>query len=237
MRVSEIYPAMQGEGPHVGCPTIFTRFAGCNLRCPGWPCDTQHAIDPEKYRHEWKSMSPGEVFATQLQPIFNKTGATNICLTGGEPFIQQDTELFSLIDMCLEQGFTVECFSNGTIEYPEWAPKKIEFVMDWKLPGSGEDPYDNNRLINLYRLANYRGPLLHSVKFVISDRRDFDLAHTLFKEYQAQLLSSPIEVFAGVVWGKLEDKQLIDWIFEERLPWRLNVQTQNYLFDRNQRGI
>jgi len=61
MRLSELYTSIQGEGPRVGQPVQFMRFAGCNLRCPSWPCDTQHAIDAARYRHEWETVTPEEL--------------------------------------------------------------------------------------------------------------------------------------------------------------------------------
>jgi organic radical activating enzyme len=36
----EIFSSFQGEGPHVGCSTLFVRFGACDLRCR-W-CDSPH---------------------------------------------------------------------------------------------------------------------------------------------------------------------------------------------------
>lgn len=36
IRVSEIFYSLEGEGPHAGTPTLFVRFFGCNLKCPGF---------------------------------------------------------------------------------------------------------------------------------------------------------------------------------------------------------
>ena len=41
LKISEIFPSIQGEGLRQGEPTIFVRFAGCNLRCTF--CDTKYA--------------------------------------------------------------------------------------------------------------------------------------------------------------------------------------------------
>lgn len=230
MRVSEVYVSVQGEGPRVGIPTVFVRFGGCNLRCPGWPCDTPYAIDP-KYRKEWTHMGAEELVALVKQKA---TGLDyyNICLTGGEPFLQKHDELahfVRLVDNLPEAGF-IECFSNGTILYPSWVFTNIMFVMDWKLDGSGEDPHNENRLVNLKELT-----FADAVKFVIKDEADYNLARKLWMAYIKD--KSGVQVYYGAVWGAIKDSQLVQWVLGDGLPWRLNVQQHNYIWDRSQRGI
>jgi hypothetical protein len=125
----------------------------------------------------------------------------------------------------------IECFSNGTIEYPTWAYGSIKFIMDWKLPGSGEDPYDRVRLKNL----KYLGPT-DAVKFVISDRLDFEEAKRLWLAH-IEITQRPVQVFYGVAWDTLTNATLVKWVMKAGLPWRLNIQTHNYIWDRRQRGI
>src|SRR5215831_11620988 len=121
MRLSEIYASLQGEGPRVGLPTIFVRFAGCNLRCPGWPCDTPYAIDPATSRKEWLTRTPHQI-AEDISMVIATSGATNICFTGGEPFLQPSEEFHKLLVelVVLAQGLTFEAFTNGTLEWPTW---------------------------------------------------------------------------------------------------------------------
>lgn len=230
MRISEIYVSVQGEGPRVGIPTVFVRTGGCNLRCPGWACDTQHAIDP-KYRHEWEQMGPPSLLNNITEAAVS-AGATNICLTGGEPFLQPTREIDRLAFDLKDTGYHVECFSNGTLEYSAPSVRDIDFIMDWKLPGSGEDPNNLKRHKNLELLAESNR---HAVKFVIKDWADFVSAKHLWQDF---LQTRPqIEVFYGVAWGHLENAELINWVLEHQLPWRLNVQVHNYIWDRSQRGI
>lgn len=235
MRISEIYLSVQGEGPRVGEPTVFIRFAGCNLRCAGWPCDTLHAIDPEKYRQEWKQMSVEEI-AEEVTNLSWELMQFNVCLTGGEPFLQNEEDLKELTDQLYKRGAAVvECFSNGTLLYPEWVNdlNGIYLIMDWKLPSSGEACDDPTRIANLKRLAKGGG---HSIKFVIGDRRDYEQAKLLYGDYVEDSYFSG-EVYYGVVWNKLTNSELISWVLEDGLPWRLNVQVHNYIWDRRKRGI
>lgn len=230
MRVDEIYVSVQGEGPRVGLPTVFARFGGCNLRCPGWPCDTQHAILPE-FRNNWIRRTPGEIYDDVIYQV-DKTPKMNICFTGGEPFLQNNDEFKSLTHQLLDHDSigTIECFTNGTIAYPAWALESIHFIMDWKLPGSGEDPLNEVRLLNLMELGEK-----DAIKFVIKDQEDFNVARELYVKYVEN--KSLVQVFYGVAWDSISNADLVDLVLTAELPWRLNMQVHNIIWDRNLRGI
>jgi 7-carboxy-7-deazaguanine synthase len=138
LRLVEHYASVQGEGPRVGVPTQFVRFAGCNMRCPLWPCDTQHAIQPSIWRTNSRKVLAHEL-ADAVIAMAEATGATNICLTGGEPFMQNNVELRTLVENLFYEGpYTIEAFTNGSFEWPTWALQHVFFILDWKLAGSGE---------------------------------------------------------------------------------------------------
>lgn len=224
MRLSEVYTSCQGEGPGVGHMTQFIRFAGCNLRCAGWACDTQHAIDPEKYRHEWEKIGPEE--------LFHRVAAypKRVTLTGGEPFLQPSREMAKLISLLISSNYAIEIFTNGTFLLPTWITHypKISLIMDWKLQGSGEDPLNEMRITNLDLLRHNS-----AVKFVIRDENDFKQAFYLWEMFISSL---PVQVYYGAVWGTVKDATLVEWVQREQLDWKLNVQLQNYIWDRDQRG-
>jgi 7-carboxy-7-deazaguanine synthase len=248
MRVSEVYASSQGEGPNVGRTTVFLRFGGCNLRCPGWPCDTQHAIQPT-FRKEWIKHDVDELLervVTEAQSV----GAEWITLTGGEPFLQPKEDLKQLTQALWEEGYEIEAFSNGTILYPDWAVEQVHFIMDWKLPGSGEDPHNQNRLVNLYRMntvmrdSKHNAYMIdrfddapkHATKFVIKDQADLVAAHSLWSLHLKNV-ASEVEVFYGKVWeGELSDADLVKYVMDNQLPWRLNRQEHNYIWPPNERG-
>jgi 7-carboxy-7-deazaguanine synthase len=240
LRISEIYPSIQGEGSHVGEPTVFIRFAGCNLRCPGWPCDTQHAIDPSRYRHEWKHLEATEICSKVHDICRTYPGITNVCWTGGEPFLRSESALERLNYALVLSDYTVECFSNGTIEYPDWALAHIDFTVDWKLPGSGEDLKSASMLPrwwtcekNIRRLWKQND----SVKFTVANRADFDIAVQRWKMLLEKHSLTNLRVYCGAVWGKVSEADVASWILEAGVPWRLNVQTHNHIWNREQRGI
>lgn len=223
MRLVEVYTSIQGEGPRVGLPTQFVRFGGCNLRCSGWACDTPFAIYPAEFRHTWEQVSPLEVFE-KISPW-----PKHICLTGGEPLLQPKPELRSLAANLRASGYTFEMFTNGTFELPRVG---CDYVMDWKLSGSGENAFNLTRVKNLDLLTT-----LDAVKFVVKDRNDFEEARHLWDVYiegQRDRLSNFV-VYAGVVWGKLEEKELVEWMLKERLPWKLNVQIHQHIWSPQER--
>jgi len=224
MQLSEVYTSTQGEGPRVGLPTVFVRFAGCNLKCPGWPCDTQHAIDPKLYRDEWKVVGPREI-ADQIQEQQARYGVKNICFTGGEPFLQRNDDLRDLAEMLLRDGTSIEAFTNGTLRWPPWAVYHIKFVMDWKLQGSGDSSSFENMMVNASQLR-----AKDAVKFTVASEEDFREAVTIWEEYRKTLPGKPPKVYVGIVWGKAEPADLVRWILEARLPWRLNMQVHKFVW-------
>jgi 7-carboxy-7-deazaguanine synthase len=232
LRLVEHYASVQGEGPRVGVPTQFVRFAGCNMRCPLWPCDTQHAIQPSIWRTSSRKVYAHELADAVLE-MAEHTGATNICLTGGEPFMQNNDELRMFVENLRYAGaFTVEAFTNGSFEWPSWALQSIYFILDWKLAGSGEAMTALDiRKLNLNRM----GPE-DAVKFTIMDESDFnDAVHFtqsfLDKKYQGQF-------FAGIVWGApMTNEDLIGHILDQKLPWKLNVQIHKHIWDPNKIGV
>lgn len=227
MRISEVYVSTQGEGPRVGLPTVFLRFAGCNLKCASWPCDTQHAIDP-KYRSQWLQETAIDV-VNRVHALTKTTGAKNICLTGGEPLLQKSDELKELVYL-LSNFYDLECFSNGTLEYPDWFLYLVKVVMDWKLPGSGEWEVGQKVRVDNFNLMDTS----HTVKFTIADQADFEQARDVYYDH---VIGWRGEVYAGIVWGKeMTNARLVELILEEKLPWRLTTQVHNMVWPRDQRG-
>jgi 7-carboxy-7-deazaguanine synthase len=217
----------------VGRPTVFVRFGGCNLRCPGWPCDTPHAIDPA-FRKEWKLQEPEQVWEEIAEVAGRReTPDYTVCFTGGEPFLQQHRDLERLVELLKSQGNSIECFSNGTLLYPDWTFGLVQFIMDWKLPGSGEWSETANlvRLKNLELLA--RGS---TIKFTIASREDYEFAKDIYNQYIIHGLYD-YTVHYGVVWGQLANAKLIKWVLEDELPWYFNMQIHNVVWVRSQRGI
>jgi len=229
LRLLEHYTSTQGEGPRVGKLTQFVRFAGCNLKCPSWPCDTPFAIDPKLFNSEQKihtSQSLAKAIADEEQ----KTGARNICFTGGEPLIQPQGELAILVERLTTYGiYAPEIFTNGTRDVSNDLIDYCNFVVDWKLEGSGEDPFNDVRIANLKK---FQRPAT-SIKFTIASQADLALAHTLWQEH---LQRDVFDIFVGPVWEEMSAQRIVEYIKENKLPWRLNTQVHNYIYGAQVRG-
>ena len=100
-KVNEIFYSIQGEGRHAGRAAIFVRFSGCNLKCPF--CDT----DFKKYEE------------MEAIDILNKIQLLSpdckfIVFTGGEPTLQVDEELTTL----LQNYRLLELWNNDSRCFP-----------------------------------------------------------------------------------------------------------------------
>ena len=232
LRLVEHYVSTQGEGPRVGKTTQFVRFAGCSMRCPGWPCDTPFAIDPKIWGKPDGSYKRSVAnLVADCVTKREETGANNICLTGGEPFLQKRDLMDQLILALVDEDFEVESFTNGSFVYSVTALENVQFMMDWKLDGSGEgSSYLIERTINALNLGTGDG-----IKFVCKDADDFIQAMTVWVKLKDEV--DPGLVFwVGSAWGVLPEKQLVEWVLENKLPWKLNVQVHNFIWPANERG-
>lgn len=223
--LSELYTSIQCEGPNIGKPTQFVRFAGCNMRCPGWPCDTQHAIDPAIWRHEAERLSPTELYHRVV------SGPGNICLTGGEPFMQKEGDLQEFVEMCKATNMSVEAFTNGSFYFPGWALTQIQFIMDWKLKGSGEA--DTNVAMRLQNAMHLKRA--DNIKFVVVDKDDLEEALLQYTELMIKGCSA--QFWVGAAWDRIGQQEVIDYMILHELPWRLNVQLHKYLWDPDERRV
>ena len=229
LRLLEHYPSIQGEGPRTGIPTQFVRFAGCNLRCAGWPCDTPYAIFPKLYRGEQQSVSPASLYA-DIAKMSGETGAEDVCLTGGEPMLQSAEAIDELLEVLAFYHHSVTMFSNGTLPYTDRVVEGCQVIMDWKLPGSGEKMDDPNRLENYQALREAGG---HVIKFTCLDEGDLMHAMRLYREHDMQNFGL---VYCGPVWERsLTSAEIVSFILHNNLPWRLNVQLHKYVWEPDAR--
>lgn len=226
LRLSEIYPSIQGEGPNVGVPTIFTRFSGCNMRCPGWPCDTPFAIYPE----QWKNDPVYE--AGDLMNKVAQLPGKNVCITGGEPTMQPAEPLESFADLLLTFGYTIDVFTNGSLKpLPNWMlDPHVTVIMDWKLEGSGEA----ERGLEIRKENTYKLMKKDAIKFVVASNDDFEEALTLWKEFTG---ASDAQCYVGVAWGLYSEADLIKRVMAADLPWKVNVQVHKFIWPNVERGI
>ena len=140
-----------------------------------------------------------------------------VTVTGGEPLAQP--ECFPLLRALCDQEFAVSIETSGALLIDEIDPR-VTTVMDLKTPSSGEQ--HRNLYENLAYLDND-----DEIKFVVSDRADYDWAKATISEYHlleyVHLLMSPNHEV-------LHPRELAELILEDRLPVRLQVQLHKYLW-------
>jgi len=232
LRLVEHYVSTQGEGPRVGTPTQFVRFAGCSMRCPGWPCDTPFAIEPSIFMKAGNSYKRTvEELVADIVEKAAETGARNICLTGGEPFLQKQELMDQLTESLADKDFEIEAFSNGSFVYSPLALYHVQFMMDWKLNGSGEgESYLTERTINALNLGTGDG-----IKFVCKDENDFKQAIKVWNTLKDEVDGGLI-FWVGAAWDVFPESRVVELVLEHKLPWKLNVQVHNFIWPANERA-
>jgi 7-carboxy-7-deazaguanine synthase len=212
LTVNEIFYSIQGESTRAGRPCVFVRLTACDLRC-SW-CDTPYAF------HEGRKMSVDDV-VTEAE----RHGCPLVEITGGEPLLQDD--VYELMDKLLARGRTV-LLETGGHRPIDRVPEAVVKIVDVKCPGSGEA--SRNDWTNLDRLAPH-----DEVKFVIKDRADYDFARSTIERHQlagrcAAILFSPVH-------GVLDPKTLSEWMLQDGVPARLQLQLHKYIWTPDTRGV
>ncbi len=204
LRVSEIFLSIQGEANSSGWPTVFVRLTGCPLRCNY--CDTEYAF------RGGTIMEHSEI----LEKI-RALKCARVCVTGGEPLAQGGCG--ELLQLLCDAGMAVSLETCGALSIDEVDPR-VEIVMDLKGPSSGE--VSKNLLANLERLKPQ-----DQIKMVLADRLDYEWAQDMVLGHH---LSEICTVLFSAVAGSLEPRQLAEWILEDQLNVRFQMQLHRLLW-------
>lgn len=203
--VDEIFATIQGESTDMGKPTVFLRLFGCNVGCKY--CDQKQ--DPKNR----KVMSISKVLSK-----VRRYGIQNVCITGGEPLLQWNA-CYPVVLELLSTGYNVSIETSGCIPIElDQYHRSYKYVMDVKCPSSGV--VHKNVLDNLMVLQ-----AIDEVKFVISDRTDYDFMKSVLKKYStpAKILISPC--FDENMKPVLNGEDLFEWLMKDRL-FNIRVQIQ-----------
>ncbi len=204
LKITEIFYSLQGEADTVGIPTVFVRLTGCPLRCQY--CDTEYAF----HGGEWWDL---EAVVHKVREL----GGRYVCVTGGEPLAQKSC--LALLTRLCEAGCRVSLETSGAMSL-EGVDERVVRVVDVKTPGSREEP--RNRYAELARLGKK-----DLVKFVICDRGDYEWSRAKVRELG---LEGRCAVLFSPSHEQLPARQLADWILEDRLPVRFQIQLHKYLW-------
>lgn len=204
----EVFCSIQGESSDSGLPCIFIRLFGCPVGCVY--CDQPQKIDQKK------RVSVERI----INMVLKYKGVKYVCLTGGEPLIYEDS--IPLVWELMHLGYRVSIETSGCVPIEDSVYRRsYKYVMDIKCPSSGVS--EKNIFENLLHLQSN-----DEVKFVIADRKDYDYMKQVLKKYptQASILVSPMfDKDQKAVIGE----DLVDWIIEDRLNVRVQLQIHKLL--------
>ncbi|MGA9643143.1 MAG: radical SAM protein [Terriglobales bacterium] len=236
MLITEIYKSLQGESTYAGLPCVFVRLTGCNLRCT-W-CDSEFSF------YGGKKMPVDEVLAEVDKlhaPTGNRQLATVNCLveiTGGEPMLQE-REVVPLMERLISAGYTILLETSGERALGA-VPKQVIKIVDVKCPHSGAA--ETFAIENLKALGPH-----DELKFVLSDRADYEFARDFVREHQLServhaILFSP--AFRKDASGArdashclLNPAELAQWILADNVPARLSMQLHKFIWDPAAKGV
>ncbi|MCZ6640612.1 MAG: 7-carboxy-7-deazaguanine synthase QueE [Gammaproteobacteria bacterium] len=189
----------------MGLPTVFVRLTGCPLRCQY--CDTAYAF------------SGGELMslAAILDTVRSK-GVRHVTVTGGEPLAQPNVH--ALLTALCDEKFIVSLETSGAIDI-SGVDARVVKILDLKTPGSGEVGR------NLWENINHCN-LKDQIKFVICNRQDYDWAKLKCDEYAVS--SKVADVLFSPSADEMKANVLADWIIEDRLSVRMQIQLHKYLW-------
>ncbi|HUP19245.1 MAG TPA: radical SAM protein [Gemmatimonadota bacterium] len=211
LRVNEIFHSIQGESTHAGRPCVFVRLTYCSLRCSY--CDSEYAFFEGVHRS-----------LDEIVGVVRGYGCDLVEVTGGEPLIQRETN--ALLARLLVEGFEVLLETSGAWPIDD-VPDGVKVIMDLKTPGSGM--VGHNRWENLGLLD-----ATDEVKFVICDRADYEWARSVAAEHG---LASRHAVLFSPSYGQQDPQELAEWILEDRLPVRMQLQLHKHIWSPTARGV
>ncbi len=210
IEVSEIFHSIQGESSWSGQPCVFIRLTGCNLRCAY--CDTSYAYEQGRFME-----------IAEIVERVRRLQCDLVEVTGGEPLIQAETP--SLIGRLLDAGHTVLLETNGSIDIGVVDTRCIR-IMDIKCPSSRMAA--QNDLRNLKKLGVH-----DELKLVLGSREDYEFARDLL----STLPAARCKIDFSPVFGSLAPRSLAEWILEDHLPVRLNLQLHKIIWGPETRGV
>jgi 7-carboxy-7-deazaguanine synthase len=138
-------------------------------------------------------------------------------LTGGEPLLQSD--IYELATRLADREYTVLIETGGHRDISRLDPRVIR-ILDLKCPASGE--CEKNLWTNLEHLR-----VIDEVKFVIADRRDYEWTHSTIREHG---LEDRVKILISTAFAMIEPQQVVEWMLEDKLQARFQLQLHKYIW-------
>jgi 7-carboxy-7-deazaguanine synthase len=211
LKINEIFFSIQGESSKIGLPCVFVRLTNCDLRCTY--CDTEYAF----YEGNEKT----------IEEILEEVQLHNcrlVEITGGEPLLQND--VYELMRRLCDMNYEVLLETGGHILIEKIDPR-VKKIIDMKTPSSGMMKHNEYKNLEL-ATAN------DEIKFVIGTRDDYDWTKSIMDRHH---LSEKRTVLFSPVFNELSPQQLSEWILEDKLNVRFQLQLHKYIWEPTKRRV
>jgi 7-carboxy-7-deazaguanine synthase len=211
LNINEIFYSLQGESTRAGERTVFIRLTACDLRCTY--CDTEYAF------YDGHAMTFDDIFAEVA-----KHGCKLVEVTGGEPLLQDN--VYPLMQQLCDKGYDMMLETGGHILVDK-VDSRVKKIIDMKTPSSGMLKHNDYRNLELALPTD-------EIKFVLGSRLDYDWAKALMSEYR---ITDKCTVLMSVVFGQLTPLELADWILQDGLNVRFQLQLHKLIWHPETRGV
>jgi len=146
----------------------------------------------------------------------------NLCITGGEPLLQDDTK--KLIDTLLKEKYKISIETNGSINMHSISKEnELMISLDIKCPSS--KMHEKMFIENLQLLKKK-----DQLKFIIKDKKDYNYAKKVLLKYKPDCIT-----FFQPVWGS-NLKNFANWILKDNINARLGLQIHKIIWGKK-RGV
>lgn len=145
-------------------------------------------------------------------------------VTGGEPLFQKES--LDLMKKLCDEGFEVMLETGGSLPI-ENVDKRVMIILDLKCPSSGMTKK------NLYENVDHL-KLSDEIKFVIGTREDYEWTKAKINELK---LTEKCSILISTVFGALNPQTIIEWILEDKLNVRFQLQMHKYIWDPKTKGV
>ncbi len=211
LKINEIYYSIQGESSYTGLPCIFIRLTYCNLRCTY--CDSEYTF------HDGEDMTVNEIITKIKQYKCNL-----VEVTGGEPLFQKGC--IELLQKLIDSKYNVLLETSGSLSI-ENVPKKVINIIDFKCPSSNmkkKNYWENLKFIEQK----------DEIKFVIGNKEDYEWAKRKINQYN---LTSKCMVLMSPIYKEIEPKTIIEWILNDNLDIKFQIQLHKNIWENETRGV
>ena len=179
-------------------------------------------------------MDRESVLRATLEP-----GVPLVCVTGGEPLLQQ--ELPEFLEELIEKKTTVLLETGGSRNLSD-VPEEVIKIVDVKTPGAlMKGGYSGGEISQKFLKTHFHYPNLDllnphdEIKFVVTSRADYDWTLEFIQTHQ---LSDRVgEILLSPSHGQVTPSELVEWMQEDSFPGRLNLQVHKYIWGLDVRGV